>query len=60
MKILVDADALPNMIKEILFRASERVCIPLVMVSNKNLKVPQSVYISSIIVPGGPDVLTTE
>ena len=56
MKILVDADALPNMIKEILFRAAERVSMPLTMVSNKNLKIPRSRYISSILVPGGPDV----
>ncbi len=56
MQIFVDADALPNGIKDILFRAASRVRIPLTMVANKNVRVEKSAYIKSLIVPAGPDV----
>lgn len=56
MQILVDADAFPGVIVDILFRAVERVRVPLILVSNKHLRVPQSVYISSITVSAGFDV----
>ena len=55
MQIFVDADAYPNMIKDILFRAVNRLHVPLFMVANKYLKVPASDYISFIEVPAGPD-----
>jgi hypothetical protein len=56
MQIWVDADACPNVIKEILFRAAERVQLPLVLVANKTLRTPPSRYISSIRVGAGLDV----
>lgn len=56
MQIWVDADACPNVIKEILFRAAERVQIPLILVANKTLLPPPSRYISSIRVGAGLDV----
>ena len=56
MQIWVDADACPNVIKEILFRAAERVGIPLILVANKTLRTPPSSYISSILVGAGLDV----
>ena len=56
MQIFVDADAFPGVIGELLFRAVERVRVPLVMVSNQYRKVPQSGYISSITVSAGIDV----
>lgn len=56
MQIIVDADAFPGVIADILYRAVERVCVPLILVSNKHLKVPQSKYISSITVSAGFDV----
>ncbi|SUX87013.1 Uncharacterised protein [Citrobacter koseri] len=40
MTIWVDADACPNVIKEILYRASERMQMPLILVANQNLRVP--------------------
>lgn len=55
MQILVDADALPNMIKEILYRAATRVEIPLIMVANQKLQIPESKWISIIQVSAGPD-----
>jgi len=56
MKIFVDADACPNVIKEILYRAVERVKISMVLVANQYIKTPSSPYISSIVVPQGFDV----
>jgi uncharacterized protein YaiI (UPF0178 family) len=56
MQIWVDADACPNVIKEILFRAAERVQTSLILVANKILRIPVSSYISSIRVGVGLDV----
>ena len=56
MKIWVDADACPNMVKEILFRAVLRTQIPLILVANNSLTIPRSPLISSIRVEQGFDV----
>lgn len=56
MQIWVDADACPAVIKDILYRAAERVKLPLVLVANKPLRTPPSPYVRSIQVPGGIDV----
>ncbi len=48
MAIWVDADACPNVIKEILFRAAERVQMPLTLVANQNIRVPPSRFIRSL------------
>ena len=45
MAIWVDADACPNVIKEILFRAAERTQTPLTLVANQPLRVPPSRFI---------------
>ena len=60
MQIWVDADACPNVIKEILFRAAERVQTSLILVANKTLRTPPSRYISSIRVGVGLDVADNE
>jgi uncharacterized protein YaiI (UPF0178 family) len=60
MQIWVDADACPNVIKEILFRVAERLQIPLILVANKLLRTPPSPYISSIRVGAGLDVADNE
>ena len=60
MTIWVDADACPNVIKEILFRAAERAKVPLVLVANQWLRTPPSRYISSLQVPAGLDVADSE
>lgn len=57
MHIYVDADALPNPIKEILFRAAKRRRIGLTLVANKTLAVPLSEYITAIRVGQGFDVV---
>ena len=56
MHIWVDADACPLVIKEILFRAAERVKVPLTLVANKKLRTPPSAYISATQVSQGFDV----
>ena len=56
MQILVDADACPKVIKEILFRAAERRKIRLTLVANKMLYCPPSSFISAMQVPAGFDV----
>lgn len=55
MKILVDADAIPLPIREILFRAAERTRIPLILVANVVIKHPKSELISAIVAAAGPD-----
>jgi len=56
MKIWVDADACPAVIKEILFRAAQRSGLPLTLVANQMLYTPPSPLIRSIQVPRGFDV----
>ena len=56
MKILVDADACPAVIKEILYRAAERAQMPLILIANKLLRVPPSPWIRALQVPSGFDV----
>ena len=56
MRIWVDADACPKVIKEILFRAAERRQIPLTLVANKLLYCPPSQVIRALQVQAGFDV----
>jgi hypothetical protein len=56
MQIWVDADACPAVIKDILYRAAERVQCRLVLVANQPLRTPPSPYIRSMQVEGGFDV----
>ncbi|OUR72152.1 hypothetical protein A9Q78_07535 [Methylophaga sp. 41_12_T18] len=60
MKIWVDADACPAVIKEILFRAAERTTIQLTLIANHVLRIPPSSYISFVQVSSGFDVADDE
>ena len=60
MKIWVDADACPAVIKEILFRAAERTSTRLTLVANHSLPVPRSRYIDFVQVRHGFDVADNE
>jgi uncharacterized protein YaiI (UPF0178 family) len=60
MKIWVDADACPTVIKEILFRAGERRQIEVTLVANHAMRVPASKWVDLVIVPGGFDVADDE
>lgn len=56
MRIWVDADACPKVIKEILYRAAVRTQTELVLVSNHALSTPSSTYITKMQVVAGFDV----
>ncbi len=56
MTIWVDADACPGMVKEVLYRAAQRLQVPLVLVANQFLSVPPSPWIQSRQVASGFDV----
>ncbi|WP_210395175.1 YaiI/YqxD family protein [Motiliproteus sediminis] len=60
MSIWVDADACPNAIKEMLFRAAERTQTELTLVANQSLRVPPSAFIRAIRVASGFDVADNE
>jgi uncharacterized protein YaiI (UPF0178 family) len=56
MQVLVDADACPAVIKDMLFRAARRAEILVTLVANQYLRTPPSPFIRSIQVPAGFDV----
>ena len=56
MKIWIDADACPRVIKDILFRASERLQVPVCLVANKKLTKHDTRLIESIVVEEGFDI----
>jgi len=60
MKIWIDGDACPNVIKDILFRAAQRKGISLTLVANHIVKVPPSKHISFLRVASGFDVADNE
>ncbi len=60
VKIWVDADACPVVIKEILFRAAERMKIETILVANHAMRIPPSKYISRVKVSSGFDVADDE
>lgn len=60
MHIYVDADACPNLIKDILFRAAQRTKIHLTLVANQSIKKPASAFIHMLQVPQGFDVADDE
>ena len=60
MKIWVDADACPGVIKDILFRAAERTGVQLTLVANHSIPVPKSRHIKFLQVTSGFDVADNE
>ena len=54
------ADACPNVIKEVLFRAADRTAITVTLVANQPLRTPPSKYIRSLQVAAGFDVADNE
>jgi uncharacterized protein YaiI (UPF0178 family) len=55
MRLWVDADACPNVIKDIIFRAADRVGVETILVANQYVRTPPSPHIRSMQVPGGFD-----
>jgi len=60
MKIWVDADACPGVIKEILFRAANRTGTLVTLVANQSIQVPASEFIRTVRVSCGFDVADSE
>ncbi|MDC9725507.1 MAG: YaiI/YqxD family protein, partial [Gammaproteobacteria bacterium] len=60
MKIWVDADACPVVIKDILFKASERTKVEMTLVANHSIRVPPSQFITFLQVTQGFDVADNE
>ncbi|AOR64013.1 YaiI/YqxD family protein [Pectobacterium wasabiae] len=60
MQIWVDADACPNVIKEVLFRAADRAQMQVTLVANQTIKVPPSRFIRTLRVSAGFDVADNE
>lgn len=56
MRIWIDADACPGPVKEILFRAADRVRVESILVANHCLKIPRSPFISAVQVKSGFNV----
>ncbi|HWN14452.1 MAG TPA: YaiI/YqxD family protein [Candidatus Dormibacteraeota bacterium] len=56
MRIWVDADACPQVIKEILYRAADRVQVLTTLVANSALRIPPSDFIRTVRVSQGSDV----
>ena len=56
MRIWVDADACPKLIKDILFRAAIKREVITNFVANSWLSLPESNYINFILVNQGPDI----
>jgi hypothetical protein len=60
MQIWVDADACPNPIKQILFRAAQRTATTVTLVANHALRIPASQYIKTLQVTSGFDIADNE
>jgi len=56
MHIWIDADACPSAIKDILYRAADRLGVSLTLVANSFLRVPPSPHIRTLQVEQGMDV----
>ncbi len=56
MKLYIDGDAFPNLLKPIVLRAIERLKIETLVVANKKINIGKSSHIEYIIVEQGADV----
>ncbi len=57
MKLWLDADAAPRDVKEVCYRACERLSLETILVANMRLQLPVGYpLLSSVRVEGGPDV----
>ncbi|HEX8433032.1 MAG TPA: YaiI/YqxD family protein [Longimicrobium sp.] len=57
MKLWIDADAAPRDVKEIVFRAAQRLELATVLVANQRIPTPPgNSFVSAVRVEGGPDV----
>lgn len=55
-KIWIDADACPRSIKDVVFKASHRLKVPVSMVANSYMAIPKSALITLVQVDKGDDI----
>ena len=55
MKLYIDGDALPNILKSILLRAIKKLELPTFVISNKRIDIGSSKHISYLVVESGAD-----
>lgn len=55
MRIIIDADAFPNVLKEILLRAVLKRQITTIFIANKRIGIPDAHHITMEVVAQGPD-----
>ena len=55
MRIWVDADACPNVIKDILVRAAERTHVAMTLVAGQPVQAPRSRWVTAVTVATGFD-----
>jgi uncharacterized protein YaiI (UPF0178 family) len=60
MRLYIDADACPVVIREIVFKAAERTGVELTLVANRHVRIPSLSTIHFIKVAAGPDVADDE
>lgn len=56
MKIWIDADACPKVIKEVIFKFSNRLKIPVCLVANSYMNIPHDNLITFVKVDSGADM----
>jgi uncharacterized protein YaiI (UPF0178 family) len=56
MQIWIDADACPKPAKELVFRASARLSLPVILVANRGMALPPSPLVRLVQVKPGSDV----
>ncbi|MFU8927258.1 YaiI/YqxD family protein [Acinetobacter puyangensis] len=54
-QLWVDADALPNVLKDVILRASDRFMLNIIFVANQPLNIPRSTRINTLQVLSGAD-----
>jgi len=60
MKIWIDADACPVVVKEVLFKAAVRTHVQITLIANQYIRTPPSRYIDFIQFPSGFDAADNE
>lgn len=55
MRIIIDADACPLVVKQVLYKTLKRFTFELILVANQKMRIPESEQIRSVVVPEGPD-----
>ena len=55
MRIWIDADGCPRPVKEVVFKASQRLKLPVTMVADRQVGRPTNSLVSLVVVPGDMD-----